>query len=116
MSFETVTYELNGAVASITMNRPEALNALSRQLTADLAGAIKQAAADKARAISLNGSGRGFCAGGDLREMKAMWETEGRIEAFLEAPLGELHDLIRLIRDDDRRCGPCSPRARDRPR
>ena len=36
---------------------------------------------------------------GDLREMQSMAESEGRIEAFLEAPLGSLHELIKVIRE-----------------
>ena len=99
MSFETVKYELDGAVATITMNRPEALNALSLQLTRDLLAAVQSATADGARAIILTGEGRAFCSGGDLREMRSMWEREGRIEAFMEEPLKALHDLIRLIRE-----------------
>ena len=99
MTFETVTYELNENVATVTMNRPDALNALSLQLTVDLGAAFRQAIADNARAIILTGYGRAFCSGGDLREMKSMWEREGRIEAFLEDPLGALHDVIRLIRE-----------------
>src|SRR5258706_14256738 len=99
MTFETVTYAFNDSVATVTMNRPDALNALSLQLTHDLGAAFRQAIADNARAIILTGNGRAFCAGGDLREMKSMWEREGRIEAFLEAPLGALHDVIRLIRE-----------------
>ena len=99
MTFETVTYELNKNVATVSMNRPDALNALSRQLTTDLTAAIRQAIADNARAIILTGNGRAFCSGGDLREMKSMWESEGRIEAFLEEPLGALHELIKLIRE-----------------
>jgi 2-(1,2-epoxy-1,2-dihydrophenyl)acetyl-CoA isomerase len=99
MTFETVNYELNKNVATVSMNRSEALNALSRQLTDDLVAAIHKALADNARAVILTGTGRAFCSGGDLREMKSMWESEGRIEAFLEAPLGALHELIRLIRE-----------------
>jgi len=99
MGFETVNYELNGGVATVTMNRPDALNALSLQLTLDLAAAFRQAIGDGARAVILTGSGRAFCSGGDLREMKSMWEKEGRIEAFLEDPLGALHDVIRVIRE-----------------
>lgn len=99
MTFETVTYDLNKNVVTIRLNRPDALNALSRQLTADLTAAIKQAIADSARAIILTGSGRAFCSGGDLREMQSMAESEGRIEAFLEEPLGALHELIKLIRE-----------------
>ena len=99
MEFETVIYGLDNGVATVTMNRPDALNALSMQLTLDLAAAIRQAAADNARAVILTGNGRAFCSGGDLREMKSMWEKEGRIEAFLENPLAALHDVILLIRE-----------------
>lgn len=99
MTFETVNYELNKNVATISMNRPDALNALSRQMTSDLNAAIQQAVADNVRAIILTGNGRAFCSGGDLREMKSMWDSEGRIEAFLEKPLGALHDLTRSIRE-----------------
>lgn len=99
MSFETVKYELNENVAVLTMNRPDALNALSLQLTVDLRSAIEKAVEDKARAVVLTGEGRAFCSGGDLREMQKMWQKEGRIEAFLEEPLKALHDVIRLIRE-----------------
>jgi 2-(1,2-epoxy-1,2-dihydrophenyl)acetyl-CoA isomerase len=99
MNLETVTYETAGGVATITMDRPDALNALSRQLTTDLTAAITKAVADGARAVVVTGNGRAFCSGGDLREMKAMAETEGRLEAFLEGPLEALHELVRLIRE-----------------
>lgn len=99
MEFETVIYSLDGTVATVTMNRPEALNALSLQLTLDLGAAIRQAIADDARAVVLTGNGRAFCSGGDLREMQSMWKKEGRIEAFLEDPLAALHDVIKLIRE-----------------
>ncbi|HYJ91468.1 MAG TPA: enoyl-CoA hydratase-related protein [Pyrinomonadaceae bacterium] len=99
MSFETVIYEKDGNVSVLTMNRPEALNALSLQLTEDLESAIRKAIKDGARAVVLTANGRAFCSGGDLREMKAMWENEGRIEAFLEDPLAALHGVIRLIRE-----------------
>ena len=99
MSFETVNYAIENGVATVTMNRPDALNALSLQLTLDLAAAIGQAISDNARAVILTGNGRAFCSGGDLREMKSMWEKEGRIEAFLEDPLAALHEVILLIRE-----------------
>ena len=81
------------------MNRPDALNALSLQLTKDLRSAIEKAVEDKVRAVILTGEGRAFCSGGDLREMQMMWQREGRIEAFLEEPLQALHDVILLIRE-----------------
>ena len=99
MNFETVLYTLDNSVATIQMNRPDALNALSLQLGRDLASAVRQAAADGARAVILTGSGRAFCSGGDLREMRAMGEGQGNIEAFLDEPLKALHEVIRLIRE-----------------
>jgi 2-(1,2-epoxy-1,2-dihydrophenyl)acetyl-CoA isomerase len=99
MTFATVQYHLDGSVATVTMNRPDALNALSLQLTQDLDAAFKQAVSDGARAIVFTGNKRAFCSGGDLREMQSMWQKEGRIEAFLEAPLAALHGVIKLIRE-----------------
>ena len=98
-AFETVKYEQNENVAVITLNRPDALNALSLQLTKDLRAAIERAISENARAIVLTGAGRAFCSGGDLREMQSMWQKEGRIEAFLEEPLEELHRVVSLIRE-----------------
>lgn len=99
MKFETVKYELDETVAIVTMNRPEALNALSLGLSKDLRLAFEKAIADEARCVVLTGAGRAFCSGGDLREMQAMWKEEGRIEAFLENPLEALHKVILLIRE-----------------
>ncbi len=95
----TVNYFLEKDVATVMFNRPDALNALSSELCLDLRTAIDRAIEEKARAVILTGSGRAFCSGGDLREMRTMWEKEGRIEAFLEAPLKALHDVILLIRE-----------------
>ena len=86
-------------MAAVRMNRPEALNALSLQLSRDLRASIEKAIEDGARAVVLTGSGRAFCSGGDLREMQAIGREQGRIEAFLDEPLKALHDVIRLIRE-----------------
>lgn len=98
MAFETVKYSFGSNIAVITLNRPEAMNALSLQLCIDLHSAVEKAIGDRARAIVLTGEGRAFCSGGDLREMRSMWEKEGRIEAFMQEPLKALHGLIALIR------------------
>jgi 2-(1,2-epoxy-1,2-dihydrophenyl)acetyl-CoA isomerase len=99
MTYETVDYQFANSVATITFNRPDALNALSLQLAIDLRAAIEKASIDDARAVILTGRGRAFCSGGDLREMRAMGEQQGNIEAFLDAPLKALHEVIRLIRE-----------------
>lgn len=65
----TITYDVADAVATITLNRPDALNALNLELKLELLAALERAAADDAvRAVLLTGAGRAFCAGQDLRE------------------------------------------------
>ena len=69
----TVLYTQTGGVAVITLNRPQAMNALSVQLRGELARAFRKAEADETvRAIILTGAGdRAFCAGLDLKEISA---------------------------------------------
>lgn len=63
--------ERDGATAVLTMNRPEALNALSLELEAALKDAFRALAADEGlRAVVLTGAGRAFCAGVDLKELE----------------------------------------------
>jgi 2-(1,2-epoxy-1,2-dihydrophenyl)acetyl-CoA isomerase len=60
--------EVADGVATLTLNRPDALNALNAELRRALSAAIKSAARDAAnRAVVITGAGRGFCAGADLR-------------------------------------------------
>lgn len=68
---EAVLYEMRGPVAWVTINRPEARNALSRQVREGLFEAARRFNADdEAKVLVLTGSGdRAFCAGGDLKEM-----------------------------------------------
>lgn len=65
-------FEVDRGVATLTLNRPERLNALNLELKAHLADAIAEIAgrAD-IRAVILTGAGRAFCSGGDVREMDA---------------------------------------------
>jgi 2-(1,2-epoxy-1,2-dihydrophenyl)acetyl-CoA isomerase len=65
----TVLYEVDGAVAVITLNRPASLNSFTRQMHHDLWAALDKVEANKTiRALVLTGAGRGFCAGADLSE------------------------------------------------
>ena len=65
----TVLYAVQGAVAVLTLNRPQALNSFSRQMHHDLWAALDRAEADlSVRALVITGAGRGFCAGADLSE------------------------------------------------
>jgi crotonobetainyl-CoA hydratase len=63
-----VEYELRGRVALITLNRPDAMNAVNADLATGLGEAVERAAADPAvRVLVLTGRGRAFCAGADLK-------------------------------------------------
>jgi 2-(1,2-epoxy-1,2-dihydrophenyl)acetyl-CoA isomerase len=70
MQGDTVLYEQRGAVALITLNRPEALNSFTRAMHSELWSALDRAEAEPTvRAVVLTGAGRGFCAGLDLSEL-----------------------------------------------
>src|SRR5256885_11646266 len=99
MNYETIQLEVRDGVATITLNRPAALNALTYEMGHEFLGAIGEAREHGARAVVLTGAGRAFCAGGDLREMQRIAEKEGRLEAFFDEPLSLIHDCVRLIRE-----------------
>lgn len=64
----TVQLERNGAVSTITLNRPEAMNAANSELRDELRQAVEQSAADPhTRAVILTGAGKAFCSGADLK-------------------------------------------------
>jgi 2-(1,2-epoxy-1,2-dihydrophenyl)acetyl-CoA isomerase len=99
MNYETIQLETRDAVSVLTLNRPEALNALTVKMGEEFKAAIGDVVASSARAVVLTGAGRAFCAGGDLREMQRMAQTESRFEAFFDEPLQLLHECVMLIRD-----------------
>lgn len=98
MSYETLQLEMREAVAIITLNRPEALNALTVTMAGEFKRAFAAAREEGARAIVLAGAGRAFSAGGDLREMQQIAKQEGRLDAFFDEPLQLLHECVLLIR------------------
>ena len=67
MTYETILYGVEDNILTITLNRPERLNAFNRQMLGELIDAIDRADEDDdVRAIILTGAGRGYCAGADL--------------------------------------------------
>jgi enoyl-CoA hydratase len=71
VEFETVLYEKKTQVAVVTLNRPQVLNAMNKQLWMDLWEAFRVARGDPdARAVVLTGRGRAFSAGADLKDSK----------------------------------------------
>ncbi len=69
MNYETLSWDISDSVLTLTLNRPEHLNAFTVQMADELVDAFTRASADDAvRAIVVTGAGRAFCAGMDLRE------------------------------------------------
>jgi 2-(1,2-epoxy-1,2-dihydrophenyl)acetyl-CoA isomerase len=65
-----MTLTIDDGLATIALNRPEAMNALNLQLKGELARTIAELAVDPAaRAVLITGNGRAFCSGGDIKEM-----------------------------------------------
>ena len=70
MDYETIIFEQEGHVATITLNRPKVLNAVTYEMTQEVIDAISRVAGDdEVRAVVITGAGRGFCAGDDLRDL-----------------------------------------------
>jgi enoyl-CoA hydratase/carnithine racemase len=83
--YQHVLYEVDDPVATVTLNRPERLNAMTRRMEGEIKHAVAAAEADPAVvAIVLTGAGRGFCAGADLKDLQAI--GDGR-------PIGEGSEL-----------------------
>ena len=73
---DSVRWDLDGSVATITLNRPHARNALTAELKSELLGALGQAASSpEVRAVLITGAGQAFCAGQDLREHAGLLEA-----------------------------------------
>lgn len=90
---EVLQVDDDGRVRTLTLNRPEVRNALSRELLERLAAALRVAEADAVGAVVLTGAGKAFCAGLDLAEVAA----GGLDPAFVDdpelSPWMVLHDL-----------------------
>jgi len=73
MSTQEILYSVAGRVATITLNRPDKLNAWTRTMEAEVRQATEEAAADDGvRAIVITGAGRGFCAGADMSLLQSV--------------------------------------------
>ncbi len=84
MSYEQILYEVKDLVATITLNRPDKLNAWTQKMEEELTAAIHDAAADdKVRIIILTGAGKGFCAGADMSLLSAISQEPTPRASFL---------------------------------
>jgi 2-(1,2-epoxy-1,2-dihydrophenyl)acetyl-CoA isomerase len=82
----------DGAVLTITLNRPDVLNALNSAMHAGLRGALKDAGDESVRAVVLTGAGRGFCVGQDLAEFGEMPDVADSLRE-------RYHPTVRAIRE-----------------
>jgi enoyl-CoA hydratase len=85
MAYETIILERKGAVGLVTLNRPQALNALSNALVRDIGAALDELEADAAiGAIVITGSEKAFAAGADIKEMAG----KSYMDCYLEDNFG----------------------------
>ncbi len=92
--YHTLQIDCADQVATVTLHRPEALNAVNEQMHTELETLFAEVAYDDAiNAIVLTGAGRAFCAGGDIKGM------DSRVRAGVRrVPLrGAKRDLIQLV-------------------
>ncbi|HEU5437884.1 MAG TPA: enoyl-CoA hydratase-related protein [Ktedonobacterales bacterium] len=99
MDYTTLRFELTDGVGKITLNRPDAFNAMNLAMVRELYDVTRRCDDDSAvRAVLLTGAGKAFCAGGDLRSFAAEDEEIG---AHLKDVTTALHDAIsRMARMD----------------
>jgi 2-(1,2-epoxy-1,2-dihydrophenyl)acetyl-CoA isomerase len=84
MTYKCLLYEVKDGIATLSLNRPERLNALGDTLRDDLLDAVTRTAADtQVRVMVLTGAGKGFCAGGDVKAMNESREA-GRERPVLD--------------------------------
>ena len=94
MSYTTILTEIRGRVGLITLNRPQAMNALNRTLLSELVSALTAFDSDEAvGALVITGSERAFAAGADIKEM-----AEATAVDMLTSSFVELFDGVRKIR------------------
>lgn len=85
-SFETILFDVAGGIATITLNRPEKLNAFTSQMMADLIAAFDLTDADDGvRAVIVTGAGRAFCAGADLSAGPRTFDRNARVDPIRQA-------------------------------
>ena len=80
--YENINIEFDAGIVTITLNRPEKLNALAGHMRRDLAEALEHAGSDpEVRVVVLTGAGRAFCTGADVRRMSELMERD-EVEEF----------------------------------
>jgi 2-(1,2-epoxy-1,2-dihydrophenyl)acetyl-CoA isomerase len=88
----------DGAVLTITLNRPDVLNAFTAEMHRQLVGAFKEARAPEVRAVVVTGAGRGFCVGQDLNEFgEAARDIAGRLRRHYHPTVLAVRELEKPV-------------------
>ncbi len=100
MDYEQIRYAVNDGIATITLNRPDKLNAFTAQMMHEMIDAFDRVDADDdVRAVIVTGEGRAFCAGADLSGGAKTFDYENRGDDSPVGPNGELRYSSESARD-----------------
>jgi 2-(1,2-epoxy-1,2-dihydrophenyl)acetyl-CoA isomerase len=98
-AFETIIYEKSEGIATISLNRPDVLNAVNEKMGQELQEALKTAERDpEVRCLIITGKGRAFCAGEDIQTLKGQYKR-GEKPRLGERLIYKYNPLIRRIRE-----------------
>ena len=100
MPFESIRYDVADGIATITLDRPDKLNAFTAKMMEEMIAAFDRIDADDAvRAVIVTGEGRAFCAGADLSEGANAFVFDGEGEESVVRPDGSLNYSVDGARD-----------------
>ena len=98
MAYETIIYKAEGELCRITINRPEAMNAITPNMLKELRDAMLEAGRDSSiKIIVLTGAGKAFCAGVDLKSLGRRKLERGKVGDILDVPARNLINTIRSV-------------------
>jgi enoyl-CoA hydratase/carnithine racemase len=101
MDFEEILYDKKDGIATITLNRPERMNAFSNQMLAEWTSALADAREDDdVRVVVVTGAGRGFCSGMDVRETqagRALWDPQASLAQRRHFLRDTVHQVPRTL-------------------
>ncbi|MDP6833494.1 MAG: enoyl-CoA hydratase/isomerase family protein [Alphaproteobacteria bacterium] len=99
MDFKHIKFDISDEIATITLFRPEARNALSPEMRDDMRAAmkiVKEQAGNEVKALILTGGGGAFCAGGDVKAMGSDERTSFSVRRGLRSDHGLIYDLAHV--------------------
>ncbi len=99
MDFRHILFDVSEEIATITLNRPEARNALSPEMREDIdnaIGIVKQGLGDEIKALIITGAGGAFCAGGDVKAMRNREKSSILSRQRLRNDHGRIYDLMHI--------------------